>query len=48
MTQLTCHDCGEPLAEGTEVWREPATGRPDEATGEPYCPACADPIGIAA
>lgn len=48
MTELRCHECGAPLAEGDEIWLEPGTGRPDEASGEPFCPGCAHPIGIAA
>ena len=48
MIELTCHECGEPLGEGAEIWLEPGTGLPDETSGEPYCPGCADPIGIAA
>jgi hypothetical protein len=45
---LTCHDCGAPLPEGGVDWRAPGDGRPDEVEGEPYCAACASPLGIAA
>jgi hypothetical protein len=47
MTHITCHDCGEPLAEGAEVWLG-SDGLPDEGAGEPYCAGCATPLGIAA
>ena len=45
---IRCHDCGELVPEGVEVWLTPETRRPDEGAGEPYCPACAGPVGIAA
>jgi hypothetical protein len=45
---LTCHECGAPLTEGSEGWRAPADGRRDELEGEPYCAECASPLGIAA
>lgn len=48
MNDLTCHECGEPMAEATEIWLAPETGRPDETAGEPYCAGCASPMGIAA
>ena len=48
MTSHDCHDCGQALAEGSEIWLSPETGHPDESSGEPYCPDCASPIGIAA
>lgn len=47
MTRITCHDCRGPITDGAEVWLG-ADGLPDEATGEPYCPDCATPLGIAA
>ena len=48
MTTHTCHECGHALPEGSEIWLSPETGLPDEASGEPYCPDCASPVGIAA
>jgi hypothetical protein len=48
MSQLICHECGGPIPEGLEAWRDPDDGRPDESGGEPYCPGCASPLGIAA
>jgi hypothetical protein len=48
MTTILCHDCRAPLPEGLELWRAPDDGRPDEDSGEPYCPECAAPLGIAA
>lgn len=48
MTTHACHDCGHALPEGSEIWLSPETGDPDEASGEPYCPDCAAPVGIAA
>jgi hypothetical protein len=48
MTSFACHECGEPLDAGNESWRAPEDGRPDEAGGEPYCAACASPLGLAA
>ena len=35
------------IPEGAEVWLS-AEGSPDEAAGEPFCPGCAAPLGIAA
>jgi hypothetical protein len=48
MTSFTCHDCGQAIPEGGEVWLGPADGRPDDDQGEPYCRACAGPVGLAA
>ncbi|HMN98864.1 MAG TPA: hypothetical protein PKD59_05575 [Miltoncostaeaceae bacterium] len=47
MPTIPCHDCGHPVPEGAEIWLD-ADGAPDEAGGEPYCPGCAAPLGIAA
>ena len=47
MPTIPCHDCGHPIPEGTEIWLD-ADGAPDEASGEPFCPGCAAPLGIAA
>jgi hypothetical protein len=47
MSTLACPDCGAPLDAGEELWRAPEDGTPDE-DGEPYCPGCACPVGIAA
>lgn len=43
-----CHECGGPLAEGEEAWLRPEDGAPDSDAGEPYCPGCAAPLGLAA
>lgn len=48
MTMILCHECRSPLPEGLALWRAPDDGRPDEDSGEPYCPDCAAPLGIAA
>jgi len=48
MNTYVCHDCGATLREGSEIWLSPETGLPDEDAGEPYCTACATPLGIAA
>jgi hypothetical protein len=48
MTTLSCHECSVSLQEGSEIWLAPETGHPDETAGEPYCAACASPLGIAA
>jgi hypothetical protein len=48
MSLLSCHECAQTLTEGGEIWLSPETGRPDEDGGEPYCPGCACPMGIAA
>jgi hypothetical protein len=47
MPTIPCHDCGHPILEGTEIWLD-ADGAPDEGSGEPFCPGCAAPLGIAA
>jgi hypothetical protein len=47
MPTIPCHDCGHPIPEGTEIWLD-ADGAPDEGSGEPFCPGCAAPLGIAA
>jgi hypothetical protein len=47
MESFACHDCGVPLEPDEELWRAPEDGSPDDG-GEPYCPACATPLGIAA
>ncbi|MGD9696889.1 MAG: hypothetical protein AB7V42_14655 [Thermoleophilia bacterium] len=48
MPYLTCHECRAPIPDDAEVWLSPELGVPDEDDGEPYCPACAIPPGIAA
>jgi len=48
MNELRCHDCGAALPEDGEVWLAPGDGHPDEVDGEPFCGACAAPLGIAA
>jgi hypothetical protein len=48
VSTFACHDCGAPLEPGEELWRAAEDGTPDEADGEPYCPGCARPLGIAA
>lgn len=48
MSTHTCHECGEAIPDGAEVWRAPESGLPDETGGEPFCPSCAHPLGIAA
>lgn len=48
MDSFPCHECREPVEEGSVAWLAPADGRPDEAAGEPYCPACAAPQALAA
>jgi hypothetical protein len=47
MPTFPCHECGHPVPEGAEIWLD-ADGRVDEASGEPFCPGCAAPLGIAA
>jgi hypothetical protein len=47
-TSISCHDCGAQIPDGLELWRAPEDGHPDEDSGEPYCPECAAPLGIAA
>jgi hypothetical protein len=47
MSTFACHECGEALDAGEELWRAPEDGSPDD-DGEPYCAACASPLGIAA
>ena len=47
-TSIACHDCGAQIPDGLELWRAPHDGHPDEDSGEPYCPECAAPLGIAA
>lgn len=47
MPTFPCHECGHPIPDGAEIWLD-ADGRVDEATGEPFCPGCATPLGIAA
>ena len=47
MPTFPCHDCGHPIPDGAEIWLD-ADGAPDEAAGEPFCPGCAAPLGIAA
>ncbi len=48
MESHPCHDCGHPVPEEAVSWLAPGDGRPDEAGGEPYCPACATPLPLAA
>ena len=48
MTEHRCHECGEPIREGAETWLAPHDMLPDEGSGEPFCPGCAAPLGIAA
>ena len=43
-----CHECGAPLADGEETWLRPEDDAPDADGGEPYCPGCAAPLGLAA
>ncbi len=48
MNPFTCHLCDEEIPEGGELWLAPADGRADEEDGEPHCPECAGPVGLAA
>lgn len=47
MMTFTCHDCGEEIPDGSELWVA-HDGHLDDADGEPYCPGCAAPLGLAA
>lgn len=47
MTAFICHDCGEEITDGAELWLA-HDGRADDADGEPYHPGCATPLGLAA
>lgn len=47
MSEFPCHGCGQAIPDGDEAWLAP-DGSPDEVTGDPWCPGCATPLGIAA